>query len=290
MCIDSRAVQLRCRVRGQALIELLVACLVLLPLLAAGMMLARYEHVAGAADTLARMVSQECAVRGVSCAADQAGTSLRWQYRLFGPLDTPIESLRAEPTIDSWRVPLWVDMQQRPLITQAQDVSLAIQEDSLDAGEAVARSQSVQAPEQLAHAGPSRFGLQSREGLVVVRASVNARLADVSPWRTLGLPDMRFTARAAAIIDAWNASGVFGNEPSRFEFHLSQGKDPFDLQAASSVFGSGDASEPSDTRYLQTRSLLQAARARGLEPSAGEFTFSEFDLEIIPHDRLEVAP
>lgn len=276
--------------RGQALIELLVACLVLLPLLAAGVMLARYENMASAGDDLARMVAQECAVRGLSCTSGEADASLRWQFRLWGPIDAPIESSPAHVAASAWRQPFWVDSQQRPLVAGEAAVSLQITEDSLDAGEAVARSSSSQAPALLAQAGPQRFGLAARDGLVRVRARLEARLADVDPWQWLGLPGMSFTARAAAVTDAWNVAGIFGDEPAHLEFHFLRGRDPLELAELSSAAGAEALPYESGARFQHTRSWLEAARARGLEPVAGDFRFGEIDLELVPEDRLGVAP
>ncbi len=101
--------------RGQALTELLALCLALLPLMAAVVVVARYQDLARAADLASRYAAFAASDRGDGSLPDLRSTSAQVRQLFFAPASTPFNraSLRAAggPTRA-----FWVDRGGRPLL------------------------------------------------------------------------------------------------------------------------------------------------------------------------------
>lgn len=268
---------------GQALVEAVVVLTVLVPLLLAILMLGRYQSVRQSVDAGARALAFDCSARGARCASDHLQPSVRNALaRLtLSSVDDPIESLPAMRSPTRTGPTFWTDSAGMPLVESLQSWEFQTVEDPLDAGRSVALGGSRSRPAAMSvleHAGPQRFGLDLQGGLFRFSGAHAVRLHGIQPWRTLGLPDLRVSWSSATLCDPWNASGVHGKDPDRFESRVMSALDPPNalVQVAR------------DWVAPAVGNLERMGRA-GLENNAGAFTPLEFDVGVMPPDRLGVA-
>ncbi len=282
------------RQRGQALIELLIAAIVLLPLLWAVVLLGKYLSIQDSTINASRWLAFECTVRGSDCLSNPTeltDAAQLWALH-FSAVDTAIQSRpgAAGPSFALNANPLWTDNRQRRLLTGAASVQSSITEDSFDAGASVALSGpgSVTSNTALmAQAGPERFGLSPRSGLL--RFAVQARTESVGgsfvtpiavqTGSGLSVPALTLSARSAILVDSWNASGSLGADPDSVESRVSQARDPLAL---------ADGSEQQD--YAAIRFWLRQLGSAGLEPAANQFEFRSLAVDVLPHDRSMRQP
>jgi hypothetical protein len=282
------------RQRGQALIELLIAAIVLLPLFWAVVMLGKYLSIQDSTINASRWLAFECTVRTSDCLSNP--TELTDATRLwalhFSAADTAIQSRSGSggPTSALNANPLWTDHRQRRLLSGASSVQSSITEDSFDAGESVALSGpgSVTSNTALmAQAGPERFGFSPRSGLL--RFAVQARTESVGGSFVssrgaqigggLSVPALTLSARSAILVDSWNASSSLGADPDSVESRVLQARDPVAL--------AGDSDQPD---YSAIRFWLRQLGSVGLEPAANQFEFRSLAVDVLPHDRSMRQP
>ena len=284
-----RAPMLRCAVHGQhgqALTEALVAALVLAPLVFAIVLLGKIQTLQMATIAASRTLAFECAVRPGEC-ADSTGQSrlvAEVRDRHFTRGDRPITS---HPTIID-RVPqddaqaLWTGPARQPLLPDLSAVRAGFQWGSFDAGASVSigqgQSQFANAATLLDRlAGPGRFGLGVRDGLLEAR--IETSLPGVPPLaaRALDALALNFRARTAILVDDWSAARAIGPEPDTLQSRVAQGQriDPLH-----------EAAQP--IAYQLTIWSIQLMGMIGLEGQARHFRYHDSDVALLPPDR--VAP
>jgi hypothetical protein len=267
--------------RGQALLESFVALLALVPLLLAVLWLGRVLALRQASIEASRLLAFECTVRPQACAdpAAQARLADEARRRVFSRVDAPIlsaETLADSPAADE-RNPLWVDAAGRPLLARMSDVAVSVSAQRFDAGGAVATGGQGGAAGALLNglsslAGPAHFGLALSEGLFA--ATVQVASVPVAGMR-MAFPGLQMQARTAILTDAWNATSARGLEAGSSQSRVDRGARLPALQEAAL-----------DARYLPVRGLIALMEAVGLEPTGGALRYHQWDVTVVPPDRL----
>ncbi len=271
------------RQRGQALVETLVAALVLVPLALLAILLGKYQAMQQAAIAASRTLAFECTVRPQACADPAAQRRLADEVRQrhFGRIDRPIRSddVLADPVPVAERNALWADRRGQPLLERFGDVGIVLAAPSFDAGRSTAIGRAAGGAASLLDrvAGPARFGLSMTGGLfeagVRVRAS-SSETVDHRFARLDGIP-LVLQARAAIVADAWNASGPYGSAADRVQARVEQGSRLDPVHQAQIAVG-----------YQLTRWTLGLMELAGLEPGAAAFTPQRIDVDRVPADRI----
>ena len=269
--------------QGQALIELLVAMLALVPLVFGVVWIGTLQGVQQATIAAARSVAFECTVRPLLCEPDAARDALaaETRQRFFAHPRIAQDDEGATPDAQDprQRTPLWVDRRGVPLLERFEDVQVEVQPVSFDspsgalhavgrvADDAISRLSSV--------AGPGRFGLVLEAGLLQSRITVDlARGRSSTTWvqRLLPIP-LTFRERLTLLTNAWSASGPYGDAPDSVESRVYAGAR---LPAVDPAV---------DAAWLGVRALLGAAGALGLEPAADALRWHAFDVDRLPPGR-----
>ena len=273
------------RTRGQALVELLVAMIALVPLLFGIVWVAKVVDVRQATVAAARALAFECTVRVRACADPVAREVLVDEVRerfLAGPRAALRTGTTAADAPGAGRgEPFWTDRRGAPLIERIDDVGATIEAERFDSplsfaagpGEGLVSGASRLLSEL---AGPGRFGLDLQGGFV--DASVRVDLARSRPedgWvSALDAMPLSPSAHLAVLTDAWNASGPYGDAPDSVETRVSDGARLPGIDAAIAL------------GYLPVRGLLVVADLLHFEPSAGDLRWHEIDVDLVPPDRI----
>ncbi|MFM1987645.1 MAG: hypothetical protein RJA99_602 [Pseudomonadota bacterium] len=278
MCGDRRSAS------GQALTELLVALVALVPLLFGVVWLGKVIDARHATIAAARALAFECTVRIEACASADAHPELAAETRRRFFSD-PRFGLRTDDAAEGAvtradRHPFWTDRRGAPLLERYEDVSVAVRELRFDSPLSFAGGQgSAMVPGALRLlselGGPGRFGLALDGGLVEaqVRATLSrSRPADGWTARLLSMP-LTIQARLAVLTDAWNASGPYGDAPDTVETRVEAGAR---VPAADPLIEAG---------WLGARALLGTASLLRLEPAADALRWREIDVDLVPPDR-----
>jgi len=271
------------RQRGQALVETLVAALVLVPLALLVVLLGKFQSMQQATISASRTLAFECTVRPDACANAASHSALAEEVRRrhFGRIDREILSNDAigDPSPAAERNPLWVDRRGQPLLERFADVDVALALPRFDAGRATAIGRAASGAAGLLDrlAGPARFGLSISGGLVDARVKVRVSPNESGNEQLARLDSLPLTmqARTAVLSDAWNASGPYGSEASRVEARVEQGSRLDPVHQAQIAVG-----------YQLTRWTLELMNLAGLEPSASAFTPHHVDVDLVPADRI----
>jgi hypothetical protein len=273
MCADRRTA------RGQAIVELLVAMLALVPLYFGVVWVAKVLDVQQATVAAARALAFECTVRPAACADPAAHPELAEDTRLRF-FSSHRLGLRSDGALVARPNAFWVDRRGDALLERLDDVTVDVVPGRFDSplgfagglGDGFPRA--VRVLSELA--GPGRFGLDLEGGLVEAR--VETRLARSRPgdgWvRSLTAMPIAMSARTAILTDAWNASGPYGDEVDSVESRVTEGTRVPGLDAAIAA------------GWLPVRGLLAIGAALGFESRAAELRWHEIDVDIVPPDRL----
>jgi hypothetical protein len=277
MCADRR------RARGQALVELLVAMLALVPLYFGIAWVAKVLDLRQAAIAASRTLAFECTVRPDACAEAGAHPALVEETRLRHFAGHGV-GVRSDARDTGEREAFWVDRRGEPLLERLEDVTVEVARLRFDSPLAFAGglsgtfSGAVRTLSELA--GPGRFGLEIDGGFLEAR--VRARVAPGRPadgWlRRLTAMPLEVSERTAILTDAWNASGPYGEAPDSVESRVTAGSRVPGVQAAI------------DAGWLPVRGLLAVGEALGLESRAALLRWHEVDVDLVPPDRLGDAP
>lgn len=279
MCADPR------HARGQALTELLVGLVALVPLFLGVVWLAKVIDARHATIAAARALAFECTVRIEACASPDAHPELAAETRRRFFSD-PRFGLRSDdaasgPVTRADRHPVWTDRGDAPLLERYEDVTVDVRELRFDSplsfaggqGDAVVPG-AVRLLSELG--GPGRFGLAIDGGLIEARVrAVLSRSRPADGWtaRMLSMP-LSMQARLAVLTDAWNASGPYGSAPDSVETRVDAGSR---VPGADPVIEAG---------WLGVRALLGTAGLLRLEPAADALRWREIDVDLVPPDRL----
>lgn len=293
MCAEkpsaSRAVA-RCPQSGQALVETLVAAIVLVPFVLLIVWLGKVQSIQHATISASRLLAFECAARPEDCRHGDAHPELvdKLRRRVFARADVQPLSRDRMPNDapSSERNPLWVDRANRPLIERFSDIGARIDPAGFDAGRSVAISQAGNLTGNAAQllsdlAGPGRFGLDIGAGLVDAKVQAGVSASATAPGFLTQLDSiaLRMRANTAIVTDAWNASGPYGRAPDSVETRVGQGRRLLSAYETSI-----------DLRYGLTRGFITSMGAIGLEPQARSFRYHDADVDVVPADRVYREP
>ena len=272
--------------RGQALAETLVAGIVLVPMVLLIILLGKYQSIQQAMIAASRTLAFECIVRVDDCADFGAHPELvaEMRARHFARHDAALrtETGGGDAADPATRNPLWVDRRNRSLLERFDDVGGQVSASPFDAGLSVAvggQAGSVAgAARTLSNiAGPGQFGLDIAGGLFEARAQANLS-------ETLGGSDflgqldslrLRPQARAAILVDAWNASGPYEGGVHSVESRVERGA------------RINEALETAiDIAYLPMRGFIELMTLGMLEENGGRFRYHETDVDLVPADRV----
>jgi hypothetical protein len=284
------------------LVEVTVLAAALLPFLLAVPLIAKYQDIRHATIAAARTAAFECSVRPDSCdgaAAEAAAAGgLRRRHFASHARDLLSNDAPEDAGAASERNRFWVDRRGTPLLARFDDVRLAVSAAPSDAiAGAVARWDLGALP-----AGPAAFGLVPEAGLATasVHASVSAGRS-LAQWlvRPEGL-QLDLSARAAILVDAWNASSAKGTAPRSFESRTERGRRLPTLGSAGAELAlaaglappgtlgdSGDGAEGLvDALYAPIRELITGPLLAPVESRGALFRYHEIDVDVVPADRL----
>jgi hypothetical protein len=276
---------------GQALVETLVVASVLVPLVLMTVLLGKYQSVQTASIAAARSLAFECTVRRDECSNASGLQKLseeiaqrhlsRASREIFSQDQVP--DLKVAPE----RHALWTNRKGDGLLESFSDTTSTVSSGSFDAGVGVAEgfektgkvSDAVNLLSNLA--GPNKFGLQIRDGLLTARVGVKTgasqpALGSSTNWLD-GIP-LQFNYKAAILTDDWSASKPHGSESTTVESRVNQGKRlAAPLETAQ------------DVAYMAVRASVAIMGSLGLDKSAGSFRYHDMDMDLIPPDRRGIA-
>lgn len=275
MCAEPR----RARAHGQALVELLVALIALLPLFFGMAWLAKVLDLQQATIAGARALAFECTVRLDACrdADGHPELAVETRRRFFAAHRFGLRSDDAaagEPGVAE-RNAMWVDRSGNALLERFEDVTVSVGPARFDSPLAFAAGQGA-ADLVSRLGGPGRFGLQLGGGFVEARVeTVVSRSAPADGWvaRLMSMP-LSLGARLTVLTDAWNASGPYGEAADSVETRVAAGAR---LPVADPLIDAG---------WLGVRGLLAVADFLQVEPSASSLRWHEVDVDLVPPDRL----
>ncbi len=278
----------RRRARGQALIEVLVGAIALVPLLLLVAWLGKVQALRQATIAASRSLAFECSVRVDECGEPDGvvGLADEVRRRSYSRLDAPVfavDRLGDDPASGE-RNPMWVDRGNRPLIERFGDIGVHVARQSFDAGASLASSRGGNLVSDAAslldeQAGPGRFGLDIRSGLLDAQLQVAMSSSARPSFRNqLDSIPLTLRARTAILVDSWNASGPYGGDPRSVHTRVERGRQ---------ILAAYEATI--DARYLPTRGFLALMDMIGLEPRGGAFRYHDVDVDIVPRDRLGSA-
>lgn len=274
------------RCGGQALVELLVAALALVPLYFGIAWLGKVLDAQQATISAARSLAFECTVRPGACseADGQDLLAAETRRRFFSSHRFGLRSDDAAGGVPmpGERRALWTERSGAPLLERYEDVTVSVAPARFDSPLAFAGGVGGRAVRDAVGllsevAGPGRFGLPIDGGLVDARVDATlSRSRGAGDWlvRLIGMP-VALQAHLTLLTDAWNASGPRGDADS-VETRVLAGARPPAVDAAI------------EAAWWPARGLLSVASALGLEPAADAFRWHEVDMDRVPPDRLGV--
>lgn len=275
------------RERGQALVETAVVATVLVPLILAVILLGKYQSMQTATIAATRTLAFECTVRRDECLSSEGVNKLgeevaqrhlsRASREIFSQDGIP------DPMSGAERHALWTNRKGQSILESFSDVSTSLTPSSFDAGagmaDALQKTGVVNNAVDLfsSLAGPNKFGLQLRDGLLIARVELNSSQSKAAPdsayrWMD-GLP-LRFNYKAAILTDDWSASKPQGGESTTVESRVNQGK-----RLAAPLETAQDAA------YMFVRASIEIMGLFGLDKTADSFRYHNIDMDIVPPDR-----
>jgi hypothetical protein len=268
----TKALQHKAMQAGQALSEALVIFAAIVPLLLAAVYLGKLHSLRLANDHAARSAIFECTVRPEQCPGIGSGLDVieELRRRFYSHAAAPVDSqerLGTSMTVADAQA-FWRLGANTRLLASYADVGLRLEADSFDAGLGIVGASGADVLGWFDQAaGPARFGLRIREGLVKARVQTQTQ-----GYRWFGAS--RLQTQAAIVVDPWLASSIDGSELQSFASRVDQGK-RLPLGADIAV----------DAGYLATRGFLGLMELIGLEPAASGFRYHEIDVSKIAQDR-----
>lgn len=197
----------RSRNRGQAMVEFMVAALVIVPLFVLLPLLGKYHDVKQSSIAASRKLAFECTVRYEDCASLDRNPAFADEIRtrFFSGNDSPVLS-NDRPAADELASAdgnaLWVDRRGRPLLERFSDVSIRADQSNINPG---AASLADLTP----GVGPRGFGLDMRRGLYDARVQVSLSRQNGGQSFLTQLDSLALTMQhhTAILTDAWSARG-----------------------------------------------------------------------------------
>jgi hypothetical protein len=191
---------------GQAIIEFLVAALVLIPLFLLTPLIGKYLDIKQSTIAASRKLAFECTVRYADCSNMAADPSFAGEIRLqFFSGDTDPDLTNDRPAQDAIAQgqgdPLWVDNQGKPLLEKYSDVGI-----EADASNITPFGNLLT---DLANAGPSTFGLNLSQGLfnARVQTQLSTTSGNANFLTQLNSMALKMQFHTAVMTNAWTANG-----------------------------------------------------------------------------------
>jgi hypothetical protein len=274
---------------GQALVETLVASIVLLPLLLLAMYLGKLQTIQQSTLAASRSLAFECQISFDACAkmtgatatSTELGDELRRRHFMSTSVGVNSNEYASDSASTNERQSLWKDHRGNSLLGSYADIGFRVDPDVFNAGSGIVGSSGSKIANNAMDlvsniAGPARFGLDWQGGLI--DAKVQAQLSKSNPASALvaNLDPIPLTMRShtAILTNAWNASSPDGSEASSTQTRVDQGKK---LLLIETVI---------DAMYSPTQALIQFAEGAKLETNGSSFKYHEVDVRKIPADRL----
>jgi hypothetical protein len=277
--------------KGQALIEAIVVATVLVPLVLIAILLGKYQSVQTATIAATRSLAFECTVRRDECRSAEGLKKLSEEIaqRHLSRVSREVFSQDQVPDLKNGpeRHALWTNRKGEGLLESFADTAITVKDGSFDAGVGVAEGfqKTGDVPNAVnllsSLAGPKKFGLELRDGLLTVRVEVKTSTSKPTPSVTQnwldGLP-LRFNYKAAILTDDWSASKPHGSESTTVESRVNQGK-----RLAAPLETAQDAA------YLAVRASIAIMDAIGLDKTGSSFRYHDIDMDLIPPDRRGIV-
>jgi hypothetical protein len=191
---------------GQAIVEFLVAALVLIPLFVLMPLVGKYLDIKQATIAASRKLAFECTVRYADCSNIAGNPSFANEIRMrfFAGDQSPVLT-NDLPTQDALQPgqgnPLWVDNRGRPLLENYSDVGIKADASDIDPGGGLVTS--------LLNAGPDTFGLNLKQGLfnARVQAQLSKQNGGTDFLTQLNSLFLKMQFHTAIMTNAWTANG-----------------------------------------------------------------------------------
>lgn len=181
--------------RGQATVEFVVAALVLVPMLLALGLIARYLDIWQATEQASRYVAFEGQARNTSNSwRSDAELSAEVRRRFFSGSEAPIKTGDVAGDFSAHRNPYWTDASGKPLITKFED----------DVKVVTRKEGKVAIPAAESGALGFRTALDfSNDNLLT--AEVTVKLANVPNLKPFDKIDLKTTRKTVLLADTWTA-------------------------------------------------------------------------------------
>ncbi|MFK7962852.1 MAG: hypothetical protein AB8C46_02700 [Burkholderiaceae bacterium] len=256
---------------GQALIEALVGATVLVLVLLLLVALAKVQAVELAATHAARALAFDCAVQPDKCTAS-------------APVNSSEARLRARfmgtGRVDYGHKALWRNRSGDPLVESGDHIEMSVTDKAFGAASGVLKNgkrfAGFSAGKILSRfAGPDKFGLHIEHGLITTSAGIGLRQSQraTADANLLSGMALKPSAKAAMLLDSWQASGPYGGPHSvdarvdkgrRLKFNIEKG-----FRAA----------------YLGTKAAMISMRLLLMENQAHKFEHYKVPMDLVPIDR-----
>jgi hypothetical protein len=191
---------------GQAIVEFLVAGLVLIPLFLLMPLIGKYLEIKQTSIAASRKLAFECTVRYDDCSNLAGNPSFADEIRMrfFAGDQAPVltNDYPAQDAIQAGEGdPLWVDNQGRPLLENYSDVGIAADASDIDPGGTLVTD--------LLNAGPGTFGLNVKQGLFNARVQVqlSPKNGGADFLTQLNSLILKMQFHTAIMTNAWTANG-----------------------------------------------------------------------------------
>jgi hypothetical protein len=280
----------RSRQKGQALVETLVAAIVLLPLLLLVMYLGKLQTVQQSTLAASRSLAFECQVSYNACAQLNGGASnsnlladeLRRRHFMNPSVGVNSNEFASDAAANSERQMLWKDHRGNALLDSYADIGFRVDPDVFNAGSGIVKGSGAKIAANALDvvsslAGPARFGLDWQGGLIdaKVQALLSKNQQTNALVDSLGAMPLTMRAHTAILTNAWNASSVNGAEGESTLSRVGQGQK---LPLLEPVI---------DAMYLPARAFIKLADVLRVESNASSFQYHKVDPTIVPADRLQ---
>ncbi len=193
--------------RGQAMVEFMVAAIVIVPLFVLLPLLGKYHDVKQSSIAASRKLAFECTVRYEDCASLDRNPAFADEIRtrFFAGNGTPVLSNDRPPADELANAdgnPLWTDRRGRPLLERFSDVGIRTDPRDINPGAA-------SAADAVPDVGPQGFGLDLRRGMYDARVQValSRQTGGQSFLEQLDSLALTMQFHTAILTDAWAARG-----------------------------------------------------------------------------------
>lgn len=275
------------RASGQSLVETLVVCLALVPLVYLGVWLGRVADIQLATGNAARLLAFDCVYRFQQCQDLTASPDLVERVRVHAMSNDrrevlSMDQLENTPSIHQSK-PLWEHRGQH-LLEKFSDVAGANQKESFDgpAGIIAGRNNTavVDVTEHLSNlAGPGRFGLAIYDGFQksFVQATLSPSAPSLTQGQRLDVIPLQLTRHVALLSDGWTSTGAKNGRADSTAVRVAQGQQ---LPIASAAL-----EQLLRASYSGTRAAMRLAQGLGLEDQGDQFNWHEIDVTVLPNTR-----